>query len=80
MFEAARRMGLEGILAKDRRSTYESRRSPDWLKLKVLNEQEFVIAGFTKGEREYFGALVLGVQDDGRLRQSVRSVLVSTTN
>jgi bifunctional non-homologous end joining protein LigD len=68
MFEAARRMGLEGILAKDRRSTYESRRSTCWLKLKVLNEQEFVIGGFTKGEREYFGALVLGVQDSGKLR------------
>ena len=68
MFEAARQMGLEGILAKDRRSTYESRRSTCWLKLKVLNEQEFVIGGFTKGEREYFGALVLGVQDDGKLR------------
>ncbi len=68
MFEAARQMGLEGILAKDRRSTYESRRSTCWLKLKVLNEQEFVIGGFTKGEREYFGALVLGVQEDGKLR------------
>ncbi|MGI8959678.1 MAG: DNA ligase D [Bryobacteraceae bacterium] len=68
MFEAARRMGLEGILAKDRRSTYESRRSTCWLKLKVLNEQEFVIAGFAKREREYFGALVLGVQDNRKLR------------
>ncbi len=70
MFEAARQMGLEGILAKDRRSGYESRRSTRWLKLKVLNEQEFVIAGFTKGEREYFGALVLGVQEDGKLRHA----------
>jgi bifunctional non-homologous end joining protein LigD len=61
-------MGLEGILAKDCRSTYESRRSTCWLKLKVLNEQEFVIAGFTKGEREYFGALVLGVHENGKLR------------
>lgn len=68
MFEAARTMGLEGILAKDRKSTYESRRSNCWLKLKVLNEQEFVIAGFTKGERDYFGALVLGVREDGKLR------------
>ncbi|MGA8029004.1 MAG: DNA ligase D, partial [Bryobacteraceae bacterium] len=70
MFEAARQMGLEGILAKDRRSTYESSRSTCWLKLKVLNEQEFVIAGFTKGERDYFGALVLGVQEDGKLRHA----------
>lgn len=70
MFEAARQMGLEGILAKDRRSTYESKRSNCWLKIKVLNEQEFVIGGFTKGEREYFGALVLGVQEDGKLRHA----------
>lgn len=64
MFEAAKQMKLEGILAKDRHSTYESGRSTRWLKVKVLNEQEFVIAGFTKGEREYFGALVLGVRDE----------------
>ncbi|HEX3685038.1 MAG TPA: DNA ligase D [Bryobacteraceae bacterium] len=70
MFEAARQMGLEGILAKDRRSTYEGRRSNCWLKLKVLNEQEFVIGGFTKGERDYFGALVLGVQEGGKLRHA----------
>ncbi|MBV9764282.1 MAG: DNA ligase D, partial [Acidobacteriaceae bacterium] len=70
MFEAARQMGLEGILAKDRRSVYESSRSTRWLKLKVLNEQEFVIAGYTKGERDYFGALVLGVQENGSLRHA----------
>ncbi len=70
MFEAARKMGLEGVLAKDRRSTYESGRSSKWQKLKVLNEQEFVIAGFTKGERDYFGALVLGVYEDGKLRHA----------
>ena len=68
MFEAARQMGLEGILAKDARSKYEAGRSTRWLKLKVLNEQEFVIAGFTKGERDYFGALVLSVREDGKLR------------
>lgn len=68
MLEAARQMQLEGILAKDRRSSYESRRSNCWLKLKIFNQQEFVIAGFTKGEREYFGALVLGVQEKGKLR------------
>ncbi len=70
MFEAARQMGLEGILAKDRRSTYEGTRSRKWQKVKVSNEQEFVIAGFTKGERDYFGALVLGVQENGKLRHA----------
>ncbi len=68
MFEAARQMNLEGILAKDRKSCYEPGRSTRWLKLKVQNEQEFIIAGFTKGERDYFGALVLGVRDGQELR------------
>lgn len=67
MFEAARQMGLEGIIAKNRTSRYESRRSRAWVKMKVLNEQEFVIAGFTKGER-IFGSLVLGIREDGALR------------
>ncbi len=70
MIEAARGMGLEGVLAKDRRSTYEEGRSRNWLKIKVLNEQEFVIAGFTKGERDYFGSLVLGFRENGKLRHA----------
>ena len=70
MFEAARAMGLEGIVAKDRRSKYEAARTNHWQKLKVSNEQEFVIAGFTAGEREYFGALVLGVHEGGKLRHA----------
>ncbi|MBV8809762.1 MAG: non-homologous end-joining DNA ligase, partial [Acidobacteriaceae bacterium] len=70
MFAAAQRMGLEGVLAKDRRSTYEGGRSTRWLKLKVLNEDDFVVAGFTKGERDYFGSLVLGVQENGELRHA----------
>ena len=70
MFAAARQTGLEGIVAKDRSSKYEGARSTRWQKVKVLNEQEFVIAGFTKGERDYFGALVLGVYEDGKLRHA----------
>jgi bifunctional non-homologous end joining protein LigD len=66
MFEAARQMQLEGILAKDKRSSYVSARTAHWQKLKVQNEQEFVIAGFTDGERDYFGALVLAYEKDGK--------------
>jgi bifunctional non-homologous end joining protein LigD len=70
MFEAARTMGLEGLVAKDRRSLYSGTRGRSWQKMKVNNEQEFVIAGFTAGEREFFGALVLGVNEDGKLRHA----------
>ncbi len=58
-------------MAKHASSVYESRRSREWLKIKIVGEQEFVIGGFTapRGRpRSHFGALVLGVYDDGKLR------------
>jgi bifunctional non-homologous end joining protein LigD len=67
MLEAARAHGLEGILAKRRLSKYEGRRNQDWLKIKVETRQEFVIGGFTHGERDYFSSLVLGLYDHGKL-------------
>jgi bifunctional non-homologous end joining protein LigD len=55
--------GLEGIIGKERQSIYETgRRSGAWIKLKVVNEQEFVIGGYTPpaGTRKHFGALLVG--------------------
>ena len=70
MLEAAREHGLEGILAKHATSGYESKRSGEWLKIKIVNQQEFAIGGFTEpqGDRDYFGALVLGAHEDEKLR------------
>ncbi|HYO84714.1 MAG TPA: DNA ligase D [Bryobacteraceae bacterium] len=65
MLDAAARMNLEGIMAKRRGSLYEDRRSDCWLKIKIHNQQEFVICGFTHGERDTFSSLVLGVCDSG---------------
>jgi bifunctional non-homologous end joining protein LigD len=70
MLEAARQAGLEGIVAKRADSKYQSRRSASWLKFKVHNEQEFVICGFTHGDREYFSSLVLGIYEDGELKHA----------
>ena len=60
LYAAAKTQGLEGILAKRRSSRYVAARSKDWLKFKTANEQEFILCGFTEGERDFFGALVLG--------------------
>ncbi len=70
LLEAARENGLEGIVAKRAASRYQGRRSPDWLKIKIVSEQEFAIGGYTepRGDRSYFGALVLGYYDGGKLR------------
>jgi len=66
LFEAAKQQGLEGILAKRRGSSYEERRSRDWLKIKITQTIDCVIGGYTdpEGSRLYFGALVLGLYDD----------------
>ena len=63
--------GLEGLIGKLRDSTYESgRRSGAWIKLKCVNEQEFVVGGYTppQGTRKYFGAILVGYFEDGRLK------------
>ncbi|GGZ02591.1 non-homologous end-joining DNA ligase [Streptomyces poonensis] len=59
--------GWEGLIAKRADSRYQPRRSPDWLKLKCSQGQEFVIGGFTEpaGSRVGFGALLLGYYDVG---------------
>lgn len=63
-FDAARRMGLEGIIAKRSDSFYSSdSRSREWLKIKAKRRQEMVIGGYTRNEGtgKYFSALALGV-------------------
>jgi bifunctional non-homologous end joining protein LigD len=67
LLRAARENQLEGVIAKRSGSAYESKRSTDWIKVKVLNQQDFVICGFTKGDREPFGALLLGCWKNDRL-------------
>ena len=67
MLEAAKANGLEGIVAKARGSRYEGRRSRDWVKVKVVTSDDFVIGGFTHGERDYFSSLVLGLYDGQKL-------------
>jgi bifunctional non-homologous end joining protein LigD len=62
---SACKLGLEGIIAKRRSSTYRSARSIEWVKLKCGQRQEFVIGGYSapQGARVGFGALLLGVND-----------------
>src|SRR5581483_5291861 len=65
LYEAARQQQLEGIVAKRLECPYrEGKRTREWLKIKTHGRQEFVIAGYTKGQGRRsgrFGSLVLGV-------------------
>jgi bifunctional non-homologous end joining protein LigD len=66
LLKEVQRRGLEGLIGKLRDSTYEAgRRSGAWIKLKCVNEQEFVIGGFTppQGARQHFGAVLVGYYD-----------------
>ena len=70
-YREAKRLGWEGIIAKDEGSPYEpGTRSRYWRKVKVRKESEFVIGGFTapKGGRQHLGALLVGLYDGPRLR------------
>jgi bifunctional non-homologous end joining protein LigD len=66
LFDAAKQKGLEGILAKRRSSTYEERRTREWLKIKITQTVDCVIGGYTdpEGTRQYFGSLVLGLYNE----------------
>ena len=69
-FETAKKMGLEGIMAKKSDSVYSAgNRSKEWLKIKANKRQEMVIGGYTKNDNssKSFSSLLLGVFEKGKL-------------
>ena len=67
-FDQACRLQLEGMISKRRAAPYRPGRGRDWLKVKCLQRQEFVVGGFTEpgGSRTGLGALLVGVHDGDR--------------
>jgi bifunctional non-homologous end joining protein LigD len=76
LFEVARQQGLEGIVAKRRDSVYAGRRSPQWLKLKIVRDTDVVIGGWTapRKSRDHFGALLMGLYDEKKQLEYIGSV------
>lgn len=70
LFETSCAHGAEGLIAKRTAARYQRGRSRDWLKMKCVRQQEFVVGGWTqpKGSRVGLGALLLGYWDGGELR------------
>lgn len=66
LLESACKKSWEGIMAKEKFSTYQQIRTRDWLKLKCHLRQEFIIVGYTQalGSRKYFGSLILAYFDE----------------
>jgi len=70
-YHVAEKLNLEGVIAKKSSSAYTpDLRSKDWLKIKVQQRQEVIIAGYTKNENttKLFSSLLLGVYENGELQ------------
>jgi bifunctional non-homologous end joining protein LigD len=72
LFQASIELGLEGIVAKQKDSVYESgRRSTHWLKMKNVQTDDFIIGGYTAGlggRSATLGSLLLGTKQNGKLQ------------
>ena len=73
-FREACRHSLEGMISKRAGVPWRAGRTRDWLKVKCMRSQEFVIGGYSEGSgtRTGFGSLLLGVPDNGVLRYAGR--------
>lgn len=70
LFNEMKKLGLEGMIAKRKKSKYIiGKRTSDWLKIKNVKEREAIIVGFTapKGSRSSFGSLLLAAFKKGKL-------------
>jgi bifunctional non-homologous end joining protein LigD len=74
LFEQAGRLGLEGIVSKRRDAIYRSGRVKEWLKMKCVLRQEFVVVGYVPSStsRGFIGSLILGFYEDGKLLHAGR--------
>lgn len=74
-FDAACKVGLEGVIGKKTNSVYSGTRNADWIKLKCRKQQEFVIGGYTLSDKKTKGvsSLLLGYYENGKLIYCGRS-------
>lgn len=68
-FKLAKEKNLEGIIAKKCNAPYIQKRTNDWLKIKCMKLQEFVVGGFTTNEKnKYISAILLGYYEDNKFK------------
>lgn len=68
-FALAKKMNLEGIVAKNINSKYKGKRNEDWLKIKCYKRQEFVIGGYITTEKNrLLSAILVGYYENGKLK------------
>jgi bifunctional non-homologous end joining protein LigD len=68
MFEAVCKQGGEGIISKKASATYSGTRTRNWLKIKCIQRQEFVIVGWSESDKRIgFRSLLLAAKEKGKL-------------
>ena len=77
VFESVKNINLEGVIAKHKRSKYQSGiRSKYWLKIKNIKTQDCIVIGYTRGEgnrKSYFGSLLLAAIDNSQNGTSINT-------
>jgi bifunctional non-homologous end joining protein LigD len=70
LLNRVRELSLEGLIGKRAGSKYDSKRSGAWIKIKLYQQESFVVGGYTQpaGERKHMGALLVGVYENGKLK------------
>jgi bifunctional non-homologous end joining protein LigD len=70
LLSKVRELSLEGLIGKRAGSKYDTKRSGAWIKIKLYQQGSFVIGGYTQpaGERKHMGALLVGVNENGKLK------------
>ncbi len=69
LFDGFCASGLEGVISKRVDAKYSGSRSGSWVKTKCIRRQEFVVVGWTPSDKQRgFRSLLLGVNEDGKLR------------
>ena len=66
VLRSACQLGLEGVVSKKADAPYSPGRGPAWVKAKCRGRDEFVIGGWSHGERGRL-VLLLGARRDGKL-------------
>jgi bifunctional non-homologous end joining protein LigD len=68
MFDAVCKQGGEGIISKKASAAYSGTRTRNWLKIKCIQRQEFVIVGWSESDkRRGFRSLLLAAKDGRKL-------------
>jgi bifunctional non-homologous end joining protein LigD len=68
MFREVCKLGGEGIVSKKASATYQGTRTRNWLKIKCIQRQEFVIVGWSESDKRIgFRSLLLAAKEKGKL-------------